>query len=154
MSTVDSVLLVAAGALQKDVLPLIRSGPSRDNVSAARKIVLVCAVLSLVLAAVARANPAIGLGIVELTVFAGALYAAAFFPGLIGILYWNRASAVGVILGMLAGAISTAVWKFVVMPTVPALSEVPEVFAGVLCGTAVFVLGSLYGKHETGVPEL
>jgi SSS family transporter len=148
MSTVDSVLLVAAGALQKDILPLIRSGAPKNNVSTARKIVFVCAVLSLILAAVARANPAIGLGIVELTVFAGALYAAAFFPGLLGILYWKRSTAVGVILGMLAGVISTAVWKFVVMATVPALSEVPEVFAGVLFGTTAFILGSLYGRRD------
>jgi SSS family transporter len=145
MSTVDSVLLVAAGALQKDVLPLIKPGDAGNTVTTARKIVLGCAVLSLALAAVARANPEIGLGIVELTVFAGALYAASFLPGLVGILYWNRATAVGVILGMLAGAVSTAVWRFVVMPTVPALAEVPEVFAGVLCGVAAFVWGSLYG---------
>ncbi len=149
MSTVDSVLLVAAGALQKDVLPLVRAGAPKNNVNTARKIVFVCAVLSLILAAVARANPSIGLGIVELTVFAGALYAAAFLPGLLGILYWKNSTAVGVILGMLAGAISTAVWKFAVMTTVPSLSQVPEVFIGVLFGTAAFVLGSLYGRRDS-----
>lgn len=146
MSSVDSVLLVAAAALQKDVLPLIRSGDSDGAVGTARKIVLVCALLAVVLAALARANPAIGLGIVELTVFAGALYAAAFLPGLLGILYWDKSSAVGAILGMIAGVISTAVWRFAVLPTVPALADVPEVFAGVLCGTVAFVLGSRYGR--------
>ncbi len=133
----------------EDVLPLVRAGVPKNNVNTARKIVFVCAVLSLILAAVARANPSIGLGIVELTVFAGALYAAAFLPGLLGILYWKNSTAVGVILGMLAGAISTAVWKFVVMITVPALSQVPEVFIGVLFGTAAFVLGSLYGRRDS-----
>jgi Na+/proline symporter len=104
--------------------------------------------LSLALAAVARANPAIGLGIVELTVFAGALYAAAFLPGLLGILYWKKASAAGVILGMVLGVISTALWKFFVAPVSPWLSEVSEVFVGLLVGTAAFVVGSLYNRTE------
>jgi SSS family transporter len=143
MSTIDSVLLVAAGALQRDILPLIKEKTGGDTVGGARRIVFLCALLSLVLAAVARAVPAIGLGIVELTVLAGALYAAAFLPGLIGILYWRRATAVGVIVGMVVGVASTALWRFTLQPSVPLLREVPEVFAGVLLGTAAFVIGSL-----------
>jgi sodium/proline symporter len=143
MSTIDSVLLVAAGALQRDILPLAARGDTRGTVNAARRIVLVCAFLSLVLAALARAYPSVGFGIVELTVFAGALYAGAFLPGLIGILYWPRSTATGVIAGMIAGLVSTAVWRFAVIPSVPAVAEVPEVFVGVLIGTTAFVAGSV-----------
>lgn len=150
MSTIDSVLLVAASALQRDMLPLLRGGTRetrvahRDTVIAARTIVLACALLAVTLAAFARANPAIGLGIVELTVLAGALYAGAFLPALIGILYWKKASATGVILGMVFGVVSSIAWKFVIAPEFPRVADVPEVFAGVLCGTAAFVVGSLY----------
>lgn len=147
MSTIDSVLLVAASALQRDILPLLRGSARKgrgDTVIAARTIVLACALLALTLAAVARANPAIGLGIVELTVLAGALYAGAFLPALIGILYWKNASATGVISGMAAGVVSCVVWKFGIAPWFPILADVPEVFAGVLVGTAAFVAGSLY----------
>ncbi len=142
MSTIDSVLLVAAGALQRDLLPQVRAG-HRDTVNSARRIVLLCAILSVALAALARAYPSIGFGIVELTVLAGALYAGAFLPGLIGILYWPRATAAGAIAGMIAGLVSTTVWRFAVIPSVPAVAEVPEVFVGVLFGTAAFVAGSV-----------
>jgi len=143
MSTIDSVLLVAAGALQRDILPLVKKGDREDTVSSARRIVMLCALLSVVLAAFARTYPAIGFGIVELTVLAGALYAASFLPGLIGILYWSGSTASGVIAGMLSGLAATAVWRFGVIPTVPAVADVPEVFAGVLFGTAGLVVGSV-----------
>jgi sodium/proline symporter len=143
MSSIDSVLLVAAGALQRDILPLAGGGGRDETVGAARRFVMLCALLSVVLAAIARTYPAIGFGIVELTVFAGALYAGAFLPGLIGILYWPRSTAAGVIAGMVAGVVSTAVWRLAVIPLFPVVSDVPEVFAGVLFGTAAFVAGSL-----------
>jgi SSS family transporter len=148
MSTIDSVLLVAAGALQRDILPLATRGGSRDTVAAARRIVLLCAILSLVLAAFARAYPAIGFGIVELTVFAGALYAGAFLPALIGILYWPRSTASGVIAGMIVGVVSTAAWRFAVIPSLPSVADVPEVFIGVSFGTLAFVTGSLRAKSQ------
>jgi Na+/proline symporter len=143
MSTIDSVLLVAAGALQKDILPLVGDRGRRDTVGRARAIVLVCALISLLLAAFSRAYSSAGFGIVELTVFAGALYAAAFLPGLIGILYWNRSSATGAVLGMIIGVVSTAVWRFVVVPLTPDLAGLPEVFVGVVFGSAAFLAGSL-----------
>jgi len=148
MSTIDSVLLVAAGALQRDILPLVKRGGRGETVAAARRIVLLCALLAVVLAAFARAYPAFGFGIVELTVFAGALYAGAFLPGLIGILYWPGSTAAGVIAGMIAGLVSTVAWRFAVIPSVPAVADVPEVFVGVLCGTAAFVAGSIGSRSQ------
>jgi Na+/proline symporter len=144
MSTIDSVLLVAAGALQRDIMPLMRKSKSDASLPGARAIVLICALLSLVLASLSRAFPEAGLGIVELTVFAGALYAGAFLPGLIGILYWPGSTAAGAIMGMVAGVLSTALWKFGAVALYPSLVAVPEVFVGILFGTAAFIFGSLY----------
>jgi sodium/proline symporter len=149
MSTIDSVLLVAAGAMQRDLLPLVAGGRRPETVAAARRIVLLCALLALVVAAFARAYPAIGFGIVELTVFAGALYAAAFLPGLIGILYWRGSTATGAIGGMIAGLVATAAWRLVIIPAAPALTDVPEVFVGVLAGTAAFVAGSIRTRPQS-----
>jgi SSS family transporter len=143
MSTIDSVLLVAGAALQRDILPILGRESASGNVHTARKIVIVYAILPLGLTALARLHTGLGLGIVELTVFAGALYAAAFLPGLMGILYWKRASAVGAILGMVLGVISTAVWRFVVAPAGPNLETFPEVFVGLACGGIAFVVGSI-----------
>ncbi len=143
MSTIDSVLLVAGAALQRDILPLLGRKSASDNVTYARKIVIVYAILPLGLAALARVHTGMDLGIVELTVFAGALYAGAFLPGLMGILYWKRASATGAILGMVLGVVSTAVWRFVLAPASPNLETFPEVFVGLACGGLAFVVGSI-----------
>jgi len=146
MSTIDSVLLVAGAALQRDILPLF--GRKRaESVSTARKIVVVYAVLPLVLAALVHRYSGAALGIVELTVFAGALYAGAFLPGLMGILYWRRSTAGGAILGMIVGVLSTALWRFAIAPAYPELMNFPEVFVGLPCGAAAFVAGSLVGKR-------
>lgn len=146
MSTIDSVLLVAAGALQRDLLPLFGTRRRQNDVGTARFVVVSCAVLALVLAGLSRAYPATDLGIVELTVFAGALYAGAFLPGLIGILYWKRASAAGAMLGMVFGVASTAAWKFLVAPVHQNLAGIPEVFPGVVLGTAAFLAGCMFPR--------
>lgn len=143
MSTIDSVLLVAGAALQQDILPLAGARGPSGNVATARKIIVIYALLPAALAVLARLHPRLGFGIVELTVFAGALYAAAFLPALVGILYWPRSSASGAMMGMGFGVAATAGWRFIVVPIVPRLAEFPEVFVGVCVGTAVFVLGSI-----------
>ena len=143
MSTIDSVLLVAAGAMQRDVLPALGRHSTVDTVTRARTIVLLLALSALVMAIVVRANPRLNLGIVELTVFAGALYAGAFLPPLLGILYWKRSSAVGAILAMIVGVVSTAAWRFVVVAQYPPAAVFPEVFVGMALGIAAFVVGSL-----------
>ena len=145
MSTIDSVLLVAGAALQRDVLPLVlpRRTPCEAGVRSARRIVVLFAILPLGLALLASQHVRLGLGIVELTVFAGALYASAFLPGLMGILFWKRASTTGAVLGMVGGGLSTALWRFVAMPLSDGLARFPEVFVGLVIGAGAFALGSL-----------
>jgi len=147
MSSIDSVLLIAAAALQTDILPRFARYKGSTSVAGARRLVFIYALLPAGLAALSRLYPSANLGIVELTVFSGALFAAAFLPPLLGILYWRRASAAGAITGMVFGVGSTAVWKFVVVPINPELGAFPEVFLGVGVGTLAFVAGSLYGPR-------
>jgi hypothetical protein len=49
---------------------------------------------------------------------------------------------------MIAGVGSTAVWRFAVIPFLPADADVPEVFVGTLFGTLAFVIGSLRTKRQ------
>jgi len=151
MSTIDSVLLVSAAAVQRDMLPLFGANDRSSDLSLARILVFASAVLGMVFAAFARRSTALDMGIVELTVFAGALYAAAFLPGLLGILYWRRSSKVGAIAGMIVGVVTTGVWRFAVIPFVECLAGVPEVFVGVFAGTAAFLIGSLAAPDNADV---
>ena len=142
MSTIDSVLLVASAAFQRDVLPAFGVKGGQD-VRSARRIVVIYALLPLALAAVARGVPSMGAGIVELSVFAGALYAAAFLPPLVGVLYWGRGTGRGAVVGMVAGAAATILWK------IGAGGGVPEVFVGIAFGTIGFITGSLATRKRS-----
>lgn len=145
MSTMDSVLLVASASFQRDILPLFRrtsDWSEPKSLGVARLGVAAYALLPLTVAAVAHARPGSSAGIVELTAFAGALYAGAFLPGLLGALYWRGASRAGVVWGMVCGATAATAWKFFGRG-VPALADVHEVFIGLAAGGAAFLLGSL-----------
>lgn len=146
MSTIDSVLLVAAAAAQRDLLPLAGMRFQGNELRAARMLVLLCALAAVACAALTRLYPALDFGIVELTVLAGALYASAFLPGLMGILYWPRSTGTGAISGMVAGVISTVAWRLYVVPLVSSLARFPEVFVGVVVGGATFVIVSAMGR--------
>ncbi len=75
-------------------------------------------------------------GIVEVTAFAGSVYAACFLPTMIGGLFW-RGTARATLTCMLLGAISVTTWFF--------LKKIGwtgwhEVYVGIVVGTASFIL--------------
>lgn len=146
MSTVDSVLIVASAAFKNELLPMAGTSATwadRDNLWLARFWTVAYVFISASVAVVVHGNAEATTGIVELTAFSGALYAGAFLPLLLGALYWPRASRNGAIAGILAGATSTILWKFVVLAHVPALTGTHEIFVGLVAGSVAFVTGTL-----------
>ncbi|MEM6707286.1 MAG: sodium:solute symporter family protein [Pseudomonadota bacterium] len=106
LSSLDSVLLVAASVAYRDVLePLLTTRDERLAVRATRLCVLAFALLA---AALALRPPA---GIVELTTFSGSLYAACFLaPTLFG-LYWSRGNANAAVAAMVSGIATLLIWR-------------------------------------------
>jgi SSS family transporter len=95
MSSMDSVLLVAASVFYKDLVEVVR--PMKRPIGWTRAGVVGFAVLS---AALALNPPA---DIVEITIFSGSLYAACFFPAILFGLHWRQGSAPAVITSMAMG---------------------------------------------------
>jgi SSS family transporter len=106
MSSMDSVLLVAASVLYKDLVEVIRPAarPVARPVSWTRAGVIGIAMLS---ALVALKPPG---GIVEITIFSGSLYAACFFPAILFGLHWRRGNAAAVLASMAAGVAVLLTW--------------------------------------------
>lgn len=102
MSSMDSVLLVAASVLYKDVIEPAR--PASKPIAWTRAGVVGFAVV----AAVIALNPPGG--IVEITIFSGSLYAACFFPAIMFGLHWRRGSARAVVASMSAGIVVLLGW--------------------------------------------
>ncbi len=103
MSSMDSVLLVAASVLTRDLLRQ-RDPNSGTTVRATRVSVVSLAVV----AAVVALNPPGG--IVEVTTFSGSLYAVCFLPAILLGLHWRRGEALGVMWSMIAGIVCLLGW--------------------------------------------
>lgn len=105
MSSMDSVLLVAASVLYKDVVESVH--PTAHPLTWTRIGVVG---FSLLAAFIALDPPG---GIVEITIFSGSLYAVCFFPAILFGLHWHRGTAIGVLLSMLTGVSMLVGWMLV-----------------------------------------
>ncbi len=104
MSSLDSVLLVAASSVGRDILIIGDKDPR--VLTRTRLWVLVISSLGMLLAL----NP-FG-DIVGITAFSGSLYAACFFPTLVVGLYWERGTAAGAVVCVLLGSTTVTAWHF------------------------------------------
>lgn len=102
MSSLDSVLLVAATVLSKDVFQSQKKASA--GIGWTRGWVVVVAFVGAVLAL----NPPAG--IIEITIFSGSLYAACFFPVIVFGLHWRRGDAVSALVSMVTGAVVLLGW--------------------------------------------
>ncbi len=105
MSSLDSVLLVSASVLYKDVVEVIH--PAAHPLTWTRVGVVGLALLA---AAVALRPPG---GIIEITIFSGSLYAVCFFPAIVFGLHWRRGSAQAVLASMVSGVLVLVGWLLV-----------------------------------------
>ena len=133
MSSLDSVLLVAAATFQRDVAGLIVPRfDDRRALVATRVWVLA---FSAITALIALDPPG---GIVRLTVISGNLYAAAFFPAILLGLHWRRGSGPAVLASYAAGIGTLLVW-----PLTDWSTRIHEVFPAVTASLIAFVVVAL-----------
>ncbi len=125
MSSMDSVLLVSASVLYKDVVESVH--PTAHPLTWTRIGVVGCSVLA---AAIALNPPG---GIVEITIFSGSLYAVCFFPAILFGLHWHRGTASGVLASMGAGVLVLLAWMLSGLGDV-----VHEVFPALLVSCLVY----------------
>ena len=130
MSSMDSVLLVAASVLYKDVIE--PAHPTAHPLTWTRIGVVG---LSIVAAGVALNPPG---GIVEITILSGSLYAVCFFPAILFGLHWRRGTANGVLASMISGVSVLAAW----MQFGPR-GLVHEVFPALFVSCVVYVVVAL-----------
>jgi SSS family transporter len=102
MSSMDSVLLVAASVLYHDLVGVAR--PSARPLAWTRAGVIGFAMVAAVFA---LRPPA---GIVEITVFSGSLYAVCFFPAILFGLHWRGGSAQAVLASVAVGVPVLVLW--------------------------------------------
>jgi len=129
MSSMDSVLLVAASVFSRDLLGVVE----QRGIVITRRAVVALAVLSAVIALRPPGD------IVTITIFSGSLYAACFLPALLLSLHWQQGHSVAVVGSMLAGALALVLWLGTGMNAL-----LHEVFAGLMASLLVYVGLSLF----------
>lgn len=124
MSSMDSVLLVAASVLSRDLLRV----RAEQGIRLTRVVIVGLALLA---AIVALRPPG---DIVGITIFSGSLYAACFLPALIFSLHWSRGHALAAIGSMLMGVVTLLSWILGGASTV-----LHEVFPALLAATVTYI---------------
>jgi SSS family transporter len=102
MSSMDSVLLVAASTLYKNLVEPFRQAV---NQLALTRIAVIG--FAIVAAVIALDPPG---DIVEITIFSGSLYAVCFFPAVVLGLHWTKGSASAVLASMVLGVTTLLAW--------------------------------------------
>ena len=133
MSSLDSVLLVAASVASKDLFGK-RAHNDGTVVSGAR---LGVAGFAIVAAIVALNPPG---GIVEITIFSGSLFAVCFVPTILLGLHWRRGNEAAALTAFGTGIAVLLGWLLAGLGDV-----VHEVFPALLTSTVAYVVVSLRG---------
>lgn len=143
MSSMDSVLLVAASTLYKNIVapfrtttPTTTSPGSRSGITGQLQWTRLAVVGFAVVAAVMALRPPGD--IVEITIFSGSLYAVCFFPAVVLGLHWLRGSSAAVLASMAVGVAVLLLWILVGLR-----GSLHEVFPALLASILTYVGVSL-----------
>lgn len=136
MSTADSQLLVASSSFTEDLYqPLLRKDAGeKELVLMGRLAVLGVSLISLLLAM----NPEST--VLGLVAYAWAGFGAAFGPVLLLSIYWKRMNQFGALAGIVAGGVTTVVWK----QLEGGIFELYELVPAFIAAGIAVVLGSLW----------
>jgi SSS family transporter len=87
-------------------------------------------------------------GIVELTAFSGAVFAASFFPAVFGGLYLRWGTGKAAFGSMIIGIVSCVVWRFAFRLQYPSLKEIHEIIPAFIISVLAYVIISLMTKSD------
>ncbi len=145
MSSLASVMLIVGTAFVRDMWHVAKPMSERKLIPRTRWIIFAYCTL---LYAVTLYPPG---GIVEMTAFSGAVFAASFFPAIFGGLYLRWGTDVGALLSMLTGIIGCVVWRFCFRFEFPGLSDIHEIIPAFLISSLVYIVASMVSSKR--VPE-
>ena len=116
MSTADSQLLVSASAFTNDLYKKVvrRNADNKELVAVSRLAVAAVAVVAAIMAS--NTESEFFKVVMKMVSFAWGGFGAAFGPVILLALFWRRTNLAGAVSGMVVGAATCFVWKFVLAP--------------------------------------
>ncbi len=130
MSSLDSVLLVLASSVQRDIVGILWK-KERSEASVLRSTRFLVAFFAAITATIALNPPG---GIVSLTALSGAVYGACFGPAILLGLHWKRGDGYAALGSFAVGIVTLLLWR-----TTPWADAMHQVFPAVVLSFVAYV---------------
>jgi len=142
MSSLASVIIIIGTAFVKDIWHVVRPMCETRIIPRTKWFMgLYCMlVYALTLYPIA--------GIVELTAFAGAVFAASFFPAIFGGLYLKWGTDLGAMASMIMGMVVNVVWRFAFRFNWEGWEDVHEIIPAFLVSMLTYLVVSLFSAKR------
>ncbi|MBO5940215.1 MAG: sodium/proline symporter PutP [Kiritimatiellae bacterium] len=154
MSTADSQLLVSASSFSNDLYKVVfrKNASNRELVAVSRLAVGAVALVALAMAMDTSSD--FFKVVMKMVSFAWAGFGAAFGPLILLSLFWRRTTLAGAIAGMVTGAATCFVWKFILASNASLSAAYPvlglyELAPGFLFSFVATVAVSMFSKKPS-----
>ena len=142
MSSLASVIIVVGTAFVKDIWHVLKPMQEKQIITSTKWFMFLycCVVYVLTLFPLA--------GIVELTAFAGSVFAASFFPAIFGGLYLKWGTDLAALLSMITGIIVNVIWRFGFRLKFDELYDIHEIIPAFIISLLVYFFVSLISSSR------
>jgi len=137
MSSLASVIIIVGTAFVKDIWHVVKPMPSKRIVPMTKWFMAFYCLVVFLFTLYPMA------GIVELTAFAGAVFAASFFPAIFGGLYLKWGTDAGAMASMVTGMLVNIIWRFGFRFRTEGLQDIHEIIPAFIMAMFVYVVVSL-----------
>lgn len=142
MSSLASVIIIIGTAFVKDIWHVVRPMSYTKIIPRTKWFMGFYCLLVYVLTLYPMA------GIVELTAFAGAVFAASFFPAIFGGLYLKWGTDLGAMASMIAGMLVNILWRFAFRFNFEGLEDVHEIIPAFIVSLITYIIVSLLSQKR------
>ncbi len=147
MSSLASVTLIVGTAFVRDIWDTLKTMPENKVIPRTKWAMFGYCVFVFLFTLYPPA------GIVELTAFAGAVFAASFFPAIFGGLYLKWGTDLAAFVSMIIGILSCIIWRFSIRFQVEGMSDIHEVIPSFILSMIAFFMISGLTKNRIPAEE-
>lgn len=142
MSSLASVIIIIGTAFVKDIWHVARPMQEAKIIPRTKWFMAMYCVVVFIMTLYPMA------GIVELTAFAGAVFAASFFPAIFGGLYLKWGTDLGALASMVVGIVVNVVWRFGFRFKFDILKDIHEIIPAFLLAMGTYGAVSLLTRKR------
>lgn len=142
MSSLASVIIIVGTAFVKDIWHVAKPMHKLKIIPRTKWFMAIYCFLVYILTLYPMA------GIVELTAFAGAVFAASFFPSIFGGLYLKWGTDLGAMASMIVGITTNIIWRFVFRFEYESLKDIHEIIPAFIISMFTYALVSFVSRKR------